>query len=133
MPITPGKVVSSFQSLDLHSSPVPDWLVQRPGIDLRPIRGGTGYAAIGSPATGPLACSIEVLTPDGHSCGRLDFEPSVDASASSATGVNAGTSPTPSCELAVGSDGTVIALTREDEPIEGTVRWTWHWWPAFLR
>src|SRR5262249_9589336 len=35
--------------------------------------------------------------------------------------------------LAVGTDGTVIALTSEEDPIDGMIRWTWHWCPCFLR
>jgi hypothetical protein len=131
-----GRFVASFKSLDPHPGPVPDWLAQRPAIDLRRIRSGTGYAAINaanevSTLTGHSGCSIEVLTPDGRSCGQVDFGPSVAASDSLTT--DAGGSPGPSCALAVGADGTVIALTEEGNEINGTNRWTWHWWPGFFR
>jgi hypothetical protein len=131
-----GRFLASFKSLDPHPGPAPDWLVQRPAIDLHRIRSGTGYAAINaanevSTLTGRTGCSIEVLTPDGRSCGRVDFGPSVAASDSTTT--DAGRSPAPSCALAVGTDGTVIALTEEGNPVNGTNRWTWHWWPGFFR
>jgi len=131
-----GRFLASFKSLDPHPGPAPDWLVQRPAIDLHRIRSGTGYAAIHaanevSTLTGRTGCSIEVLTPDGRSCGRVDFGPSVAASDSTTT--DAGRSPAPSCALAVGTDGTVIALTEEGNPVNGTNRWTWHWWPGFFR
>ncbi|RPH67084.1 MAG: hypothetical protein EHM78_22265 [Myxococcaceae bacterium] len=128
---TPGKFVSSFQPLDQDPGPVPEWLGQRPGIELRPIRGGAGYAAIGGPA-GPGACLIEVLTPDGHSCGHVDFERSVAGSAFR-RGSNAGPSSRIFCDLSVGPDGTVIARTEEVEPTQGLLRFNWHWWPAFFR
>jgi hypothetical protein len=126
-----GAFVSSFQPLDPHPGPVPEWLVQRPGIELRPIRGGAGYAAIGGPA-GPGACFLEVLAADGHSCGHVDFEGAVAAS-DSRMGSNAGPSPRIVCDLAVGTDGTVIARTEEIEPTQGLLRFNWHWWPGFLR
>jgi hypothetical protein len=126
-----GKYVASFTSLDPHPGPVPDWLAQRPGVDLRPIRGGTGYAAFEIPTSRPSGCSIEVLTPEGRSCGRVDFGPSVAASDAPTAG-DAG-SPGASCAFAVGTDGTVIALTSQGNEINGTTRWAWHWWPGFLR
>ena len=130
-----GRFLASFASLDPHPEPVPDWLAQRPAIDLRRIRSGTGYAAINaanevSTLTGHSGCSLEVLTPDGRSCGQVDFGPSVAASDAAAT--DAGPAG-PSCALAVGTDGTVIALTEEGNEINGTNRWTWHWWPGFFR
>ena len=126
-----GKFLASFMSLDPHPGPVPDWLAQRPSIDLRPIRGSTGYAAIPARTSRPSGCSIEVLTPEGRSCGRVDFGPSVVAS-DSATFGDAGTSG-PACTLVVGTDGTVIALTSQGNEINGTIRWAWHWWPGFFR
>jgi hypothetical protein len=132
-PGSSGRVLASFASLDPHPGPVPDWLVQRAEIDLRRIRRSTGYAAISATLPSPSGCSIEVLTPEGLSCGRVDFGPSVAASDSSATGADAGGPPAPSCTFAVGADGTVIALTSADDPINGTIRWTWHWWPGFFR
>jgi hypothetical protein len=126
-----GSYVASFTSLDPHPGPVPDWLAQRPGIDLRPIRSGAGYAAFFSFPVPSAGCSIEVLTPEGRSCGRVDFGPSVAASDSS-TADDAG-SPAPSCNFAVGTDGTVIVLTRQGNEINGTNRWAWHWWPGFFR
>jgi hypothetical protein len=126
-----GKFLASFTSLDPHPGPVPDWLAQRPAIDLRRIRRGTGYAAIKPALPSPSGCSIEVLTPDGRSCGQVDFGPSVAASAPPTA--DSGSRPGPSCALAVGTDGTVIALTSEGDPINGTIRWTWHWWPGFFR
>ena len=126
-----GQFLASFASLDPHPGAVPDWLAQRPGIDLRPIRSGTGYAAFpGFPSSSP-GCSIEVLTPEGRSCGRVDFGPAVVVSDSSVT--DASGTPAPSCKFAVGTDGTVIALTSQGNEINGTTRWTWHWWPAFFR
>jgi hypothetical protein len=127
----PGTFVSSFHSLDSHPGPVAEWLVQRPGIELRPIRGGAGYAAIGGP-TGPGACFLEVLTRDGHSCGHVDFERSIAGSALR-RGFNTGSSPRIFCDLSVGTDGTVIARTEELEPTQGLLRFNWHWWPAFFR
>ena len=58
-----GRFLASFKSLDPHPGPVPDWLAQRPAIDLRRIRSGTGYAAINaanevSTLTGRSGCSI---------------------------------------------------------------------------
>jgi hypothetical protein len=132
-PGSSGKVLASFASLDPHPGPVPDWLVQRPAIDLRRIRRGTAYAALDATFPRPYRCSIEMLTPEGVSCGRVDFGPSVAAADSPASGPDAGSSPTVSCTLAVGTDGTVIALTSEGDPIDGTFRWTWHWWPGFFR
>jgi hypothetical protein len=126
-----GRFLASFTSLDPQPGPVPEWLAQRPGIDLRPIRKGIGYAAFGAAPPTPSGCSIEVLTPEGHSCGRVDFGPSVEASDSPTT--DAGVSAGASCTLDVGTDGTVIALTSEGNPINGTTRWTWHWWPGFFR
>jgi hypothetical protein len=126
-----GRYVASFTSLDPHPGPVPEWLAQRPGIDLRPIRSGAGYAAFDAPTSRPSGCSIEVLTPEGRSCGRVDFGPSVAASDSS-TADDAG-SPALACNFAVGTDGTVIVLTSQGNEINGTNRWTWHWWPGFFR
>jgi hypothetical protein len=117
--------LASFDALATHSDPAPAWLASRPNTIIHPVHGGTGYAMI--PVSGqqasPCQQSIEVLAPNGESCGRATFK--VDDNACT-------TAP-----MWVGYDGTVLQnrpVSRESCVGGGThCDCTWHFWPAYFR
>ena len=103
----------------------PDWMVSRRDVQLQLARGGGAYAAL--PYGGSsVACvqRVEVLAPDGTSCGWRDYP------------LAGGTCNTR--DLTLGFDGTVIQslpLSMESEPDDhtGAHTCTWRWWPVALR
>jgi len=104
--------------------PAPDWMVARPDTRLQIVRGGRAYAVIPYGAKG-AACTqrIEVMAPDGSSCGARDYP---------IAGGNCDTH-----QLSVGADGTVIQMLptamETTDPIAFTHTCTWRWWPAALK
>jgi len=104
--------------------PPPDWMVARPDTRLQIVRGGRAYAVIPYGAKG-VACTqrIEVVAPDGSSCGARDYP---------IAGGNCDTH-----QLSVGADGTVIQMLptamETTDPIAFTHTCTWRWWPAALK
>jgi len=114
-------VVASGQA---SVQPAPDWMVARPDTRLQIVRGGRAYAVIPYGAKG-AACTqrIEVLAPDGSSCGARDYP------------IASGNCDTH--QLSVGADGTVIQMLPDametKDPIAFTHTCTWRWWPAALQ
>ncbi|MCA1829071.1 MAG: hypothetical protein LC689_19275 [Myxococcales bacterium] len=103
--------------------PAPDWLKQRPNTDLQIMPSRRAYETVPWAAE-VSSCNqqIEVLSPTGNSCGRLDF--SVDREACT-------TRP-----LRVGQDGTVMQMlpaSREPHPLPSVYGCTLRFWPAALR
>jgi len=104
--------------------PAPAWMVARPDTRLQIVRGGRAYAVLPYGAKG-VACTqrIEVVAPDGSSCGARDY--------AIATG-NCDTH-----QLSVGADGTVMQLLPDaletTNPIMFTHTCTWRWWSAALK
>lgn len=105
--------------------PAPAWLAQRPDTDMHLARSGGAYVFLPW-ATDANVCSqqVEVVSPSGNSCGKLDFP--VDGSACRTR------------ELRLGLDGTVMqmlpASREQNEPPGSTVyTCTLRYWPAALR
>lgn len=110
--VTSGK--SSVQA-------APDWMRARTDTRLQIARGGRAYAVLPFGAAG-VACSqrVEVVAPDGTSCGATDFP------------IATGTCDTH--DLALGADGTVIqqlpdSMETKDD-IHAFHTCTWRWWAA---
>jgi hypothetical protein len=95
----------------------PCWLAQRPGTDLRRIRGRSAYAL--TPLTaGGCDEALEVFTADGLSCGRVG--PLGEASGGR-------------CDYAIGRDGTVSRGAEALETDAGQPReCALKFWPAAL-
>ncbi|GAC1535610.1 MAG: hypothetical protein NVS2B9_00970 [Myxococcales bacterium] len=103
------------------ASPAPAWMVSRRDVQLQLARGRRGYAALPYGAA-KVACSqrVEVLAPDGTSCGVRDYP------------IAAGTCDTK--DLTLGMDGTVIQpLPTSLEPNDGSRTCTWRWWTGAVR
>jgi hypothetical protein len=115
-----GKWTHTFASGSSEAQAAPDWLAQRSGR-LEIVRGGRAYALM-PPAPGAFVCSqqVEVLAPDGSSCGKLTFETPDGACARS--------------PLSLGPDGTILQqqLLAHPDP-EGRDGCTQKWWPQILR
>ena len=99
-------------------------MVARPDTRLQIVRGGRAYAVLPYGAKG-VACAqrIEVVAPDGSSCGARDYP------------IAAGNCDTH--QLSVGADGTVMQLLPDaletTDPIMFTHTCTWRWWSAALK
>jgi hypothetical protein len=104
-------------------TPAPDWLASRTNTLLAIARGGRAYAALPEAANdGDCTQRIEVLTPDGQSCGAQDFR---RASGNCKT-----------LAIRVGGDGTVVQqMPPAFEQGAGTDNpsCSWLFWPALLR
>jgi hypothetical protein len=97
----------------------PDWMASRPNTRLEVARGRRGYAVVPYGAKGvPCTQHVEVLAPDGASCGALEYR------------IADGTCDTH--DMAVGTDGTVIQLLPDametKDPLLLTHSCTWRWW-----
>jgi hypothetical protein len=125
IPPTKATWLASIDPLATHSDPAPAWLTSRQNTLIHPVHNGAGYAMIPVSGQQVASCqqSIEVLAPDGTSCGKADFK--VDD--------NACTTGT----LAVGYDGTVLQVrpsSRETCTPDGAhCNCTWHWWSSYFR
>jgi hypothetical protein len=105
-------------------SPAPDWMLSRRDVKLQITPGGKAYAALPLGAKG-VSCTqrVEVVAPDGTSCGATDYP------------IAAGTCAT--SELRLGADGTIIqqlptSMEQTNDSVGGHTC-TWRWWPAALR
>jgi hypothetical protein len=102
----------------------PDWMVSRRDVKLQIARGGNAYATLPLAANG-VACTqrVEVLAPDGTSCGATDYA------------IAAGSCDT--LELSLTADGTIIqhlpSAMEKTNPEMGNHTCTWRWWPAAVR
>lgn len=105
-------------------SPAPDWMQSRRDVKLQIARGGKAYAALPLGANG-VSCRqrVEVVAPDGTSCGATDYP------------IAGGTCDT--SELLLGADGTIIqqlpTSLEQTNSEYGVHTCTWRWWPAALR
>lgn len=100
----------------------PDWLKQRPNTDLQLARSGRAYAAVPWAANANRCDQqVEILSPTGVSCGKVDF--AVDQNACQ-------TRP-----LRLGPDGTVMQMlptSREQLLMPPVYTCTLRYWPAAL-
>jgi hypothetical protein len=105
--------------------PAPEWMISRRDVRLQVAPGGRAYAALplGAPK---VACTqrLEVLAPDGTSCGARDYA------------IAAGTCGTGDLTLAL--DGTVIqqlpaSMESERSWYDGSHSCTWRWWAGAVR
>jgi hypothetical protein len=115
-----GRWTHTFASGFTVPQAAPSWLARRSG-QLEIVRGGRAYALMPPHPMAPV-CSqqVEVLAPDGTSCGALTFETPEGACV---------TSP-----LSLGADGSILQqqlLAHPDE--EGRNGCTQKWWPQILR
>jgi hypothetical protein len=115
-----GVLRSGSASVD----PGPDWMMSRRDVKLQIARGGKAYAALPLGAKGVLCTQrVEVVAPDGTSCGATDYP------------IAGGTCDT--LDLNLGADGTIIQqLPRAMEQTNSVVgghTCTWRWWPAAFR
>lgn len=104
--------------------PAPDWMVLRRDVKLQITRGGQAYAALPLGAKGvPCTQRVEVLAPDGISCGAMDYP------------IAGGGCDT--VEMKLGADGTIIqqlpAALEQSNDIVGGHTCTWRCWAAALR
>jgi hypothetical protein len=100
-----------------NSQNAPDWLAKRPNTDLAIARSGRAYALL--PMGAPdIDCTqrIEVLAPDGTSCGTFD------------AAIGAGQCRTE--DMALGLDDTPIQLMPAALAAPGTC--TYRWWPRAI-
>jgi len=105
-------------------TPAPAWLVARPDTRPQIARAGRAYAMLPFGANG-VACSqrLEVVAPDGTSCGATDYP------------IAAGTCDTR--DLTVAADGTVIQglpLSMEAwNPLDSRHSCSWRYWPGAVK
>jgi hypothetical protein len=104
-------------------SPAPDWLATRNDTFLAIVRGGRSYAVLPEAKNdGDCSQRLEVLTPDGQSCGAQDFR------------LASGNCKT--LGIRVGLDGTIVQQMSPDyEQGAGgdNPSCSWLFWPAALR
>lgn len=102
----------------------PGWMASRRDVKLQIAPSGKAYAAMPVGARG-VSCTqrVEVLAPDGASCGATDYA------------IAAGTCDT--LELKLAADGTIIqplpTAMEKTNDIVGGHTCTWRWWPQALR
>jgi hypothetical protein len=121
-----GGWLGQFDSMSTQLTSVPAWLAARPNVLLHMVHGGTGYAVIPQAGARNPTCqqTIEVVAPDGTSCGTASF--AVDAAVCTTS------------SIIVGYDGTVVQqLPQEREPActaaGHSCNCTWRSWPGFFR
>jgi hypothetical protein len=107
-----------------RADPAPDWLAQRPDTRMELVRNRRAYAFLPWAAqVGTCNQQVEVASPSGVSCGKLDF--AVDGNACRTR------------ELRLGLDGTVIQMLPADRettrPGTTVTTCTVRFWPAALR
>jgi hypothetical protein len=115
-------------ALSSRVEPVPAWLAARTGTELRLVHGGAGYGVFGEQLP---SCSVEVVAPDGTSCGSADFS----ALPSEIAGVGQVWEPGP-CEasLDIASEGTVTLLRKQRcDPQTGDCTVLWNWFFRYFR
>jgi hypothetical protein len=104
-------------------SPAPDWLASRTDTLLAIVRGGRAYAFMPEAQNdGDCSQRVEVLTPDGQSCGAQDFR------------LASGNCQT--LGIRIGLDGSVVQqMSPAFEQGAGTDNpsCSWRFWPALLR
>lgn len=100
----------------------PDWMAKRPDRRLQIARGGRSYAALPlQTAGGSCTQAVEVVSPEGASCGSRDYAIAAGACDTS--------------ELILAADGTVIQQlpsSMETTTSAGTTC-TWRFWTRALR
>jgi len=104
--------------------PPPDWMMSRRDVKLQIAAGGKAYAALPLGANGvPCTQRVEVVAPDGTSCGAAEYP------------IAGGTCDT--LELSLGADGTIIQqlpkAMEQTNSVAGGHTCTWRFWPAALR
>jgi hypothetical protein len=104
-------------------SPAPDWLGARNDTLLAIVRGGRAYAVLPeAQQDGDCSQRIEVVTPDGQSCGAQEFR---RASGNCKT-----------LGIRVGLDGTVVQQMPpafEQGAVTDNPSCSWLFWPALIR
>ncbi len=95
------------------AAPPPDWVTSRAGATIAAVRGNraNAFATVTSAPTAACEVHIELLTPDGQSCGTTTL-----------------TAPDPCTRVSLGADRTVF--TTAQQPASDCV---WHWWSGLLR
>jgi hypothetical protein len=99
-------------------APAPAWMLRRSDTRLHVVRGGRAWAAVALQGPG-LECAdtVEVIAPDGTSCGSVELR------------MASGT-----CDrlpLGIGRDGTVVQTVPRGVLTPSGIGW--RWWPAMLR
>jgi hypothetical protein len=115
--------IATVPSGNPNAQGAPDWLTSRPDTWIEPVRGNTAYAVLPMGAQG-TACDqkVEVLAPDGASCGSLDFP--------------IASSTCDTFDLRLGVDGTVLQklpASLEQAPGAAVRNCTVRFWPALLK
>jgi hypothetical protein len=99
-------------------TPAPAWMLRRSDTRLHVVRGGRAWAAVTLQGSGlDCADTVEVIAPDGTSCGSVELR------------MASGT-----CDrlpLGVGHDGTVVQTVPRGLLTPSGIGW--RWWPAMLR
>jgi hypothetical protein len=106
-----------------RADPAPDWLARRPDTRMELVRNRRAYAFLPWAAqVGTCNQQVEVASPSGASCGKLDF--TVDGNACRTR------------ELRLGLDGTVMQMLPADRettrPGMTVTTCTLRFWPAAL-
>lgn len=115
-----GTWTHGFASGSAEAGAPPSWMAHRTGR-LEIVRGGKAYALLPPMPSAPV-CSqqVEVLAPDGSSCGKLTFDTPAGACV---------TAP-----LVLGADGSILQQQALAHPSEnGMNGCTEKWWPHILR
>jgi hypothetical protein len=96
-----------------HADPPPDWVTSRAGATIASVRGNraNAFATVKHAGAGACEVELELLTPDGRSCGTTTL-----------------TAPDPCERVAFGADRTVF--TTAQQPVSDCV---WNWWTGLLR
>jgi hypothetical protein len=102
-----------FEPGSTAAAPPPDWVTSRAGATIAAVRGNraNAFATVKSAATAACEVQLELLTPDGQSCGTTTL-----------------TAPDPCEHVSFGADRTVFTMAQQ--PASDSV---WHWWTGLLR
>jgi hypothetical protein len=102
-----------FEAGAAAAAPPPDWVTSRAGARIAAVRGNraNAFATVTSAPASACEIRLEILTPDGRSCGTTTLG-----------------SPDPCTRVTFGADRTVFTMAQQ--PVSDCV---WHWWTGLLR
>lgn len=127
--------VAAFMPASGAASAPPAWLAARPNTFLHLVRGDQAYALFPAPSWTAGSCPqwVEVVAPDGISCGVVQLPPGGGPLPSNPF---IPSSPGAPCDLEVALDGTLIQrlpILTDCDDAGGACGCAWQFWPEYLR